>query len=222
MFLPQVCLCLHLGYHKTSRAQSVSKTTNSVSSKCHTVLIVIRSLLDNEPYKHEPGQKDHPEFNAFVQYTTWKCLLLDYLERETEPAAKTWLQKYIRQNGQDMLSDLARQHRENAKKRLFSCPYKSAPVLSDYPNLIKALQTLVSKYQPRPIEETRPRPSPLVVGPSCPETATLKRKCEPEADDVACSQTRVHTQKDDMMPGDAVREPEKKRRVKEIEVIDLT
>lgn len=207
----------------TPRAHSLAKTTNSKTSKCHTVLIVVRSLLDNEPYKHEPGKGNNPEFNAFVQFTTWKCLLLDYLEREAEPAAKTWLQNYVRQNGQEMLSDLARQHGANARRTQFSCPYKHARVQADYPKLTRAMQALVSEYQPKPVEETPPRPSPLVVGSSRPETTTLKRKCEPEVDDVARSQSRVQKQQDDdTVPGAVARVPEKKRRMKQVEIIDLT
>lgn len=193
------------------------KATNSETPKCHTVLIVVRSLLDNEPYKHEPGKGDNPEFNAFVQYTTWKSLLLDYLEREAEPAAKSWLQKYVRQNGQDMLRDLARQHAANARRIQFSCPYKNVRVQADYPKLTRSLQALVSAFQPKPVEEMASRSSPLVMAPTPRENATLKRKCGPEAEDMPRSQARAQEQKHGML-----REPEKKKRAKHIEVIDLT
>ncbi|ROW05782.1 hypothetical protein VMCG_05246 [Cytospora schulzeri] len=192
------------------------------SMTCHTVLIVVRSLLDNEPYKHEPGKGDNPEFNAYVQYTTWKCLLLDYLERETEPAAKSWLQKYIRQNGQDMLRDLARQHAANARRTQFSCPYKNARVQADYPKLTRALQALVSAFQPKPVEEMSARSSPLVIGSSSPEKASLKRKCGSESDDVSQSQSRLQKKTHDILPDAAARESEKPKRVKHVEVIDLT
>ncbi|KUI54999.1 Ubiquitin-conjugating enzyme E2 Z [Cytospora mali] len=210
------------------------------SMTCHTVLIVVRSLLDNEPYKHEPGKGDNPEFNAFVQYSTWKFLLLDYLDREAEPAAKAWLQTYVRQNGQDMLRDLARQHAANARRTTFSCPYKNARVQADYPRLIRTLQEIVSALQPRPVETTSqspllpPPPSetplglvPLVTGPSRPvKSATvLKRKYGPEADDVPWSQIRVQKQKPNQVvvsPDAGAREPEKKKRAKRVEIIDLT
>lgn len=192
------------------------------SMTCHTVLIVVRSLLDNEPYKHEPGKGDNPEFNAFVQYTTWKCLLLDYLEREADPAAKSWLQKYVRQNGQDMLRDLARQHAGNARRTQFSCPYKNVRVQADYPKLTRSLQALVSAFQPKPVEEMASRSSPLVMAPTPRENATLKRKCEPEAEDVPRSQARAQEQIHGMLPDGLAREPEKKKRAKHVEVIDLT
>ncbi|GAM89565.1 hypothetical protein ANO11243_076040 [Dothideomycetidae sp. 11243] len=35
-----------------------------------SVLITIRSLLDNEPYRHEPGNRNDVNFNHFVQRRT--------------------------------------------------------------------------------------------------------------------------------------------------------
>lgn len=78
---------------------------------CHSVLVTIRSLLDEQPYLHEPGQKDHPGFNDYVRYTTWRWLLLDYVDRETDPAACAWLQCYLRRHGPEMLGELRRQAR---------------------------------------------------------------------------------------------------------------
>lgn len=180
----------------------------------------MRSLLDNEPYKHEPGQVDNPEFNAFVQYSTWKCLLLDYLDRETEPAARSWLQRYICRNGQDMLRDLAQQHATNARRTHFSCPYKKVRVHADYPYLTRAVQALVSAY---PVETQGP--GPLAPGPSRPENATSKRKCEPETDEVARPPARVQKRKHSSAvpsPDAAATGPVKKKQAKEVEVIDLT
>ncbi|KAK7743181.1 hypothetical protein SLS53_004266 [Cytospora paraplurivora] len=193
------------------------------SMTCHTVLIVVRSLLDNEPYKHEPGKGNNPEFNAFVQYTTWKCLLLDYLSREADLAAKSWLHTFVRQHGQEMLRDVARQHAANAKRTQFSCPYKGARVPADYPNLIRALQALVSEVQPKPLETSAPDPA-AAVGPSHPEKLTLKRKCGPEMDNVAPSPDCIQRQKPNqvVLPPDATARTPEKKRAKPVEVIDLT
>ena len=183
----------------------------------------MRSLLDNEPYKHEPGQMNNPEFNAFVQYSTWKCLLLDYLDRETDPVAKEWLQRYVRRNGQEILRDLAQQHATNARRTHFSCPYKKVRVQADYPRLTMALQALVSAVQPKPVETSRP--VSLAPGPSRPENATLKRKCESETDDVSRSPARAQKQKHNEVagpPDTTAMEPVNKKRAKQVEVIDLT
>lgn len=81
------------------------------SMKCDSVLITIRSLLDNKPYLHEPNQQDYPRFNEYVRYTTWRWLLLDSLEHETNPAARAWLRRWVRRNGREMLIELRRQAR---------------------------------------------------------------------------------------------------------------
>lgn len=79
--------------------------------KCNSVLITIRSLLDNQPYCHEPNQRDNPAFNEYVRYATWRWLLLDYLDHETNPAARAWLRRYVRRNGREMLAESRRQAR---------------------------------------------------------------------------------------------------------------
>ena len=74
-----------------------------------TVLITIRSLLDKEPYKHEPGQKNDPGFNKYVEYTTWQYLLLDYLDRESDPELRQFLFQYVQRNGDKAKHELHKQ-----------------------------------------------------------------------------------------------------------------
>ncbi|KAG6365824.1 hypothetical protein INS49_007435 [Diaporthe citri] len=118
------------------------------SMTCHAVLITIRSLLDDEPYKHEPSQNNNPDFNRFVQYSTWKCLLLDYLAKETDPTAKAWLDRYVRRNGQEMLRELLKQQQAANinKQRTLRSPYSPQQTIHvDYPALINDLEAAVSK-----------------------------------------------------------------------------
>ncbi|ORY56653.1 ubiquitin-conjugating enzyme/RWD-like protein [Pseudomassariella vexata] len=116
---------------------------------CHTVLITIRSLLDNQPYKHEPNQPDDPAFNRFVQFSTWRCLLLDYLRNEKEELGKAFLQKCVLENGPNMLEELHRQRMTHAlKKEAFTCPYVSGKARTirhpDYDSLIQDLTAAIS------------------------------------------------------------------------------
>ncbi|KAI1743324.1 ubiquitin-conjugating enzyme/RWD-like protein [Xylaria scruposa] len=60
------------------------------------VLLSIRALLDNEPYRHEPNCGNHPKYNEFVQYITWRVLLLDHLKYETDGPMKTFLRNFVR------------------------------------------------------------------------------------------------------------------------------
>lgn len=125
--------------------------TISVDTSSHAhfliraVLITIRSLLDSQPYKHEPGCSDHPEFNKYVQYSTWRCLLLDYLERETVEPAKAFLQKHLRDQGAKMLQEVRRQEKANSTLTQFINPYIYGRPLPtpDYPGLIRDLTAAI-------------------------------------------------------------------------------
>ena len=138
------------------------------------MLITIRSLLDDEPYKHEPSQINNPEFNRFVQYSTWKCLLLDYLAKETEPTAKAWLDSYVRKNGQEMLRELSKQQAANInKKKSLESPYNRNQTINvNYPALINDLKAAVSAVHQDPSSANCvPRPPP-----SQDQGGTRKRK----------------------------------------------
>lgn len=111
------------------------------------MLITIRSLLDDEPYKHEPAQQNNPEFNRYVQYSTWKCLLLDYLAKETDPTALVWLRRYVRENGQEMLRELSKQQQAanvTKQKTLRSLYGEKHVIQVDYPALINQLKAAVA------------------------------------------------------------------------------
>jgi len=114
------------------------------------VLRTIQSLLDNKPYMHEPGQQDHPEYSDFVRYTTWRWLLLDYLEKETHPGAKAWLQQYVAQKGDKMMEELLRQEAlpgpppvRAARKTVSARPYSPKETVIDYPLLVQQLQSAI-------------------------------------------------------------------------------
>lgn len=129
------------------------------------MLITIRSLLDDEPYRHEPSQSNNADFNRFVEYSTWKCLLLDYLARETDPTAKAWLGGYVRRNGQGMLRELSRQQQAaNGNKQMsLKSPYgPQQTVHVDYPALVNDLKAAVSAVHQEPNTadcESRSRPA---------------------------------------------------------------
>lgn len=114
------------------------------------MLITIRSLLDNHPYKHEPGQKDHPGFNAYVEYAGWQCLVLDHLKNEQEASAKAFLEHYVGKHGKEMIDDLARQAQKNVNVKTFRSPYAilGRSMQAEYPSLDRALKGAVSACSP--------------------------------------------------------------------------
>lgn len=115
------------------------------------VLITIRSLLDNSPYKHEPKQSDNLNFNQYVQYTTWQSLLLDYVKNEGDAVAKAFLEKHISQNGPNIIDELKRQANANTRLKQLVSPYSQyggnrneAPKVN-YEGLLKEVVKLVDQ-----------------------------------------------------------------------------
>lgn len=112
------------------------------------MLITIRSLLDNSPYKHEPNQRDNPSFNQYVQYASWKSLLLDYFNKERDPTASEFLQKHITKNGANIISAIQGQAKANPGSKHLSSPYSQTTkvnyesVLHDVIKLVEQCRTL--------------------------------------------------------------------------------
>ncbi|RYP64046.1 hypothetical protein DL771_008971 [Monosporascus sp. 5C6A] len=103
-----------------------------------------RSLLDNEPYKHEPTRDNNPAFNNFVQYMTWRCLLLDYIRRETTVPGRTFLQRHLQERAPKILDELLRQQTANSHVTQLTSPYDSRPKKPDYPGLLQDMKTAIS------------------------------------------------------------------------------
>ena len=110
-----------------------------------TVLITIRSLLDNKPFMHEPGGKDDPCFNQWVEYAGWKLHLLDHLERETEPVFQAFLHHYMQKSGANILRELEQQAAKNRSISQLSNRYDRTVVSIDYPALKEQLSTRIIK-----------------------------------------------------------------------------
>lgn len=115
--------------------------------------MTIRSLLDNEPYRHEPNQGDCPRYNDYVRYTTWQSLLFDYLNMERQSACRNFLYEYVRANGARMLDELERQERETSSRglRQFDCRYdRRIRVLANYPSMKDQLARHIMAAGPNP------------------------------------------------------------------------
>lgn len=137
------------------------------------MLITVRSLLDDKPYKHEPGDRDDPAFTNFVEYASWRSMLIDYLGRARPGTpAKTFIAQHICDSAEGMRAALARQALKNGALRHFASPYtrgrNTADMLPRYPALqtdlekaIKEARAIVGsvvQQQPPP-----PPPPPLVA-----------------------------------------------------------
>lgn len=106
------------------------------------MLLYIRTLLDDNPFKHEPWGRDEPELSHFVQYVTWDALLFRYLANETNSNALIWLKRYVLERGLEMLQELSGQQAANRDREYFVGPHhEEVPI--DYPALIRRLGAVV-------------------------------------------------------------------------------
>lgn len=110
---------------------------------------------------HEPHQKDWPDYNNYVRYTTWRCLLIDYLEREQDPEARIFLAQYVQKHGDDMIKELESQKAMHSGYVQMTSAYKGrTPVKPDYDALLSDLQKSISKVNDTLLQEmliaTRP------------------------------------------------------------------
>lgn len=134
-----------------------------VSDTSVEVLLTIRSLLDNEPFRHEPKQGDCPVFNDYVRYATWQSLLFDYINNEREPDCRKFLLGYAGTHGTHMLSELEKQERASKLKglRKFQNRYDSkSEVKANYPQLMVQLTALIKLAGPGPVLEIAPSVTP--------------------------------------------------------------
>lgn len=104
-----------------------------------TVLISIRSLLDRQPFTHEPNQKDDPNYNRFVEYATWNLHLFDHLQHESEPLFKAFLSHYLQKNGNSILSELRLQAARNSSLEQVVGRYDRTTLQIDYSTLLTKL-----------------------------------------------------------------------------------
>ncbi|KAI0446477.1 UBC-like protein [Xylaria telfairii] len=111
----------------------------------HVVLISIRSILDNEPYRHEPDCGNYPEYNMFVQFTTWRSLLLDHLQYETYEPAKPFLKDFVRAHSTGIMGDIYHEHHLNKDVIIMTNPYSDWTFVPDYDRLVEDLKTAVQK-----------------------------------------------------------------------------
>ncbi len=78
----------------------------SPSMGIETVLLTFHSFLDNNPYTFEPGGRDDPSYTVYVQYQSWMTCLIRYLNYETIPEFKTYMQNYVLTHMEEIFDQL--------------------------------------------------------------------------------------------------------------------
>ncbi|KAI3319691.1 UBC-like protein [Xylariaceae sp. AK1471] len=110
----------------------------------HTVLISIRALLDNEPYRHEPERGNDPEYNKFVQFTTWRALLIDYAENEMAKWAQDFVKNFVRERSARIMEEIFAEKEVNKDVVCLSNPYSECVFRPNYDRLIMDMRAIVS------------------------------------------------------------------------------
>lgn len=110
----------------------------------HNMLLYIRNLLNDKPFKREPSGPDRPELSHFVQYVTWDAQLLKYISSETQVDALAWLREHLRSRGVDMLCELLKQQAADPDRKYFTSPSHQI-IPADYLALVKELGAAVSR-----------------------------------------------------------------------------
>lgn len=90
------------------------KWTSSMSIE--SVIIGFASLLDNNPYAHEPGGRGDDSYTSFVLHQTWYTCLFEYLDHEQDEFFYTFINEYIQRNIFIIMRDidiLSRQYQAN-------------------------------------------------------------------------------------------------------------
>ena len=114
-----------------------------------TILRTIQSLLDNEPYVHEPEQRDNTEYNIFVEYHTWRTMFLD-LHKNTDERPE--LQAYMLASTLECASSIKRYMKRNASEQaspfqLHVAPYGIGNQMIDWKALAKQIDTFLKDYE---------------------------------------------------------------------------
>lgn len=99
---------------------------------------------------HEPHQKDWPAYNNYVRYTTWRCLLIDYLEREQDPDARQFLAQYVQKHGDEVIKEVERQKSMHNSYMEHTSGYgKRTAITPDYDALLSDLEKSISNFNDR-------------------------------------------------------------------------
>ncbi|KAI0903718.1 UBC-like protein [Ustulina deusta] len=103
-----------------------------------TILTVIRAELDHDPDRRDAYRELRcPAYNQFVQYMTWRSLLLDYFGVKGPEDVSAFLWGFARARGSSIIDELLAEEEANRNVTSFSTPYRPGITFTpDYNRLI--------------------------------------------------------------------------------------
>lgn len=131
----------------------------SSSMTIESILLVIHSFLDNNPYTHEPGGQDNTTFTEYVQFQTWQTCLLDYLTDTNCPTLFIeFMSNYIQSNFIHIINDLTLLKWQFLEGYYETICFEIDLYYINYNSIIYKLNTLLPHLVP--INNTPPPPPP--------------------------------------------------------------
>jgi ubiquitin-conjugating enzyme E2 Z len=111
-----------------------------------TILRTVQSLLDNQPYVHEPGQKDNAEYNTFVEYHSWKTMFIDLQTNEKRSALRKYMQSSTIENMSEIKRYLLEKERMNAMGYHLVIPYGINSQRIDWSHMATEITNSLKSY----------------------------------------------------------------------------
>lgn len=108
-----------------------------------TVLRTIQSLLDHEPYTHEPGQSNNEPYNKWVDYCTWDTLFLSYFENETRPNLSQYMLNHAIEDASRIKNLIKHKQNEN----IGFVPYSHDAKQLDWVEMKRKIKSFLSDYE---------------------------------------------------------------------------
>ena len=112
------------------------------------ILRTIQSILDNQPYIHEPNRADDVTYNKFVEYHTWETMLLHLIQMEERPR----LHAFMLDSTLERVSSIKRYLKTKAQEepspvQLHVAPYMIGTQTVDWKRLAAEMNTFLEDYE---------------------------------------------------------------------------
>lgn len=73
-----------------------------------TIVLAFMSLLDNDPYSHEPGGFGDPSYTLYAMYQSWWTCMLHYFKYETDELFRLYINEYLEKHYQEIIEYVSR------------------------------------------------------------------------------------------------------------------
>tara|TARA_B100000902_G_C27285533_1_gene904217 strand:+ start:1055 stop:1747 length:693 start_codon:yes stop_codon:yes gene_type:complete len=115
-----------------------------------TILLTIQSLLDNNPFNHEPGHENkiNESYNQIIQYNSLSSLIVDRYKRipHSFEIFQNNMDETIKLRYNHLFNKIKQIKNENEKSFTATFPFYSINLTIDYDKLFRDYQKLFNKF----------------------------------------------------------------------------